>query len=989
MPVSAAFSSTTGVLTVRGDTGSNAVVIGRDPAGNLLVNGGAVAISGGTPTAANTVSIRVLGLDGPDALSLDEANGPLPPITLDGGLGDDTLVGGGGADSLLGGEGNDVVTGGRGNDIALLGPGDDTFVWNPGDGNDKVDGQGGLDSFLANGASLGESIEISAVGGRARFFRDVEAVTADLGTVETITFNALGGADTVRVRNLAGTAVTQVGVNLAGNGGIGGDGAADLVAVDGSIRGDVVTVDAVGGAVSVGGLFAGTVVSNADAGDVLTLSLLSGADRATVNDLAGTGLSQVKIDLGNGGAADGQADEAIVNATGGADVVSVSVVAGSVSVAGLAATVGVLNADAALDRLTVNGQEGDDAITAGSGLAALVSLTFDGGQGNDTLVGGDGADMLLGGEGNDAVTGGQGNDTALLGGGDDSFVWNPGDGTDTVDGQDGLDSFQANGTSLAESIEISASGGRTRFVRDIAAVTADLGTVETIVFNALGGADTVQVRDLTGTGVARVMVNLAGNGGISGDGAADLVTVEGTAGGDTVTVGAVGGAVNVDGLAPGVTILGAEAALDRVTVSGQGGDDTITAGSGLAALVRLTLDGGSGNDTLVGGDGADTLLGGGDDTFVWNPGDGNDTVDGDGGQDSFQVNGANVAERIDISANGGRARFSRDIAAVTADLGTVETIVFNALGGADTVKVRDLTGTGVARVSLNLGIGGIGGDGAADLLTVEGTVGGDTATVGAVGGAVSVGGLAAGTVVSNADAGDVLTLSLLGGADRATVNDLSGAGLGQVKIDLGNGGVADGQADEVIVNATGVAEVVSVSAVAGGVSVVGLAATIGVLNADATLDRVTVSGQGGDDTITAGNGLAALVRLTLDGGSGNDTLVGGDGADTLLGGEGNDRVTGGRSNDTALLGGGDDTFVWNPGDGNDTVDGDGGQDSFQVNGANVAERIDISANGGRARFSRDIAAVTADLGTVETIVFNALGGADTVQVRDLTGTGVT
>ncbi|MFO1081749.1 MAG: hypothetical protein U1E23_14105 [Reyranellaceae bacterium] len=229
---------------------------------------------------------------------------------------------------------------------------------------------------------------------------------------------------------------------------------------------------------------------------------------------------------------------------------------------------------------------------------------------------------------------------------------------------------------------------------------------------------------------------------------------------------------------------------------------------------------------------------------------------------------------------------------------------------------------------MNLGIGGIGGDGAADLLTVEGTAGGDTATVGALGGAVSVGGLAAGTVVSNADAGDVLTLSLLGGADRATVNDLAGTGLSQVKVDLGNGGVADGQADEVIVNATGVAEVVSESAVAGGVSVVGLAATIGVLTADATLDRLTVSGQGGDDTISAGSGLAALVRLTLDGGSGNDTLVGGDGADTLLGGAGNDSLDGAGGTDVAVFAGNKADFVLSAVSAGAQVTGASGKDTL-------------------------------------------------------------
>ena len=41
------------------------------------------------------------------------------------------------------------------------------------------------------------------------------------------------------------------------------------------------------------------------------------------------------------------------------------------------------------------------------------------------------------------------------------------------------------------------------------------------------------------------------------------------------------------------------------------------------------------------------------------------------------------------------------------------------------------------------------------------------------------------------------------------------------------------------------------------------------------------------------------------------------------------------------------------------------------------------------RFFRDIANVTMDLNDVEAIDFNALGGADTIAVNDLSGTDVT
>src|SRR6202040_510459 len=97
-------------------------------------------------------------------------------------------------------------------------------------------------------------------------------------------------------------------------------------------------------------------------------------------------------------------------------------------------------------------------------------------------------------------------------------------------------------------------------------------------------------------------------------------------------------------------------------------------------------------------------------------------------------------------------------------------------------------------------------------------------------------------------------------------------------------------------------------------------------------------------------------------------------------------VVGGRGNDVAFLGNGNDTFIWNPGDGSDIVEGQAGTDTLVFNGANVAENMDISANGGRVRFFRDVANITMDLNGVENIQVNALGGADTITVNDLTGT---
>src|SRR5262249_9167979 len=152
----------------------------------------------------------------------------------------------------------------------------------------------------------------------------------------------------------------------------------------------------------------------------------------------------------------------------------------------------------------------------GNGLANRISVTIDGGAGNDTITGGDGADRLVGGDGNDTVDGGRGNDLASLGAGDDTFVWNPGDGSDTVEGQDGRDAMVFNGANINESFDISANGNRVRFFRDIGTgtVTMDLNDVERVDVNALGGADAITVNDLTGTDLTEVNLNLsAGAGG--------------------------------------------------------------------------------------------------------------------------------------------------------------------------------------------------------------------------------------------------------------------------------------------------------------------------------------------------------------------------------------------------------------------------------------------------------------------------------------------
>ena len=491
-----------------------------------------------------------------------------------------------------------------------------------------------------------------------------------------------------------------------------------------------------------------------------------------------------------------------VNGTNGNNTINVTASGSTVSVTGLQEVVTINNAEAANDRLTIMGLGGNDTINASTLAADVISLTIDGGTGNDTITGSQGDDMLFGGDGNDMIIGGRGNDVASLGLGNDTFVWNPGDGSDTVDGQAGSDTLVFNGSNITENIDISANGEHVRLFRDVGSVTMDLNSVETINVAAVSGADHIVVNDLTGTSVTRVNIDLAAiAGGGVGDGQADVVTVSATNGNDSaITIASsAGGTLTVHGLAEDVVIHQAEA-IDQLVINGLRGDDVINASQVAAGQAQLVINGGDGNDVIHGSAGDDVIvggrdndtafMGGGNDTFVWNPGDGSDTVDGQAGTDTLLFNGANIAENITISANGDHALFTRDVAGITMDLNDVETIDFNALGGTDMVTVNDLSNTDVNLVNIDLAttIGGTAGDDQADTVTINGTNGDDVITLTIENGALVVTGLAAKVVVEHFDINDTIHIAGLDGDD---VIDAAGLGVNALQLTLDGGNGAD------------------------------------------------------------------------------------------------------------------------------------------------------------------------------------------------------
>ena len=497
------------------------------------------------------------------------------------------------------------------------------------------------------------------------------------------------------------------------------------------------------------------------------------------------------------------------------------------------------------------------------------------------------ADVIIAGGGNDRVNGGGGNDTLLLGSGNDTAIWNPGDGSDVVDGGTGTDTMEFNGSAGNEIMLLSP------LTDGVVQLTRNLGNINMSLQN-----------------------------------------------------------------------------MERVTINAGAGDDTIEASGNLRGSIALTVDGGAGNDRIIGSNGDDILLGGdgndfidgqqgadvafmgaGNDVFQWDPGDGNDTIEGQDGSDTMLFNGANVGENFAVSANGGRASFTRNVANIAMDLNDVERIDLLTLGGVDNVVVNDLTTTDVREVAINLAEL----DAAADTVTLQGQAGGTDFSFRNSGATLLASGLGADVQVLNAGADDLVVAN--------------GA------IDAGDDFTIDG-------DATG--DTFRISAVGTDVIVDGLAARIGIRNAALAADNVVINGNAGDDTFEATGNIAPLAQLTLDGGAGNDRILGSNGNDVLLGGDGNDFIDGQQGADVALMGAGDDVFQWDAGDGSDVVEGQGGADTLLFNGSAANEIFTISANGQRETFRRDVGNITMDINDIERIEAHAGAGNDTVDASALT-----
>jgi Ca2+-binding RTX toxin-like protein len=209
-----------------------------------------------------------------------------------------------------------AIAGGAGNDTIAGGKGVEALFG--GDGNDSIDGNGGNDV-----ARLG-------------------------GGDDTFTWDPGDGSDTVE-----------------------GQDGTDTMLFNGANVSEQVELSANGNRLKFFRTQANITMDTAGV-ERVDFNALGGADLVTVNDLSGTDVSRVDVDLAGavgGAVGDGQADRVIVNGTNGNDAIDVSGDAQGVKVSGLAATTEILHSQVANDRLDVNTLAGRDTVGS-NGLAA-------------------------------------------------------------------------------------------------------------------------------------------------------------------------------------------------------------------------------------------------------------------------------------------------------------------------------------------------------------------------------------------------------------------------------------------------------------------------------------------------------------------------------------------------------------------------------------------------------------------------------------------
>ena len=393
-------------------------------------------------------SVAVSTLAGADNVNLAGVLAPITTTVL-GGEGDDTLVGSPQADLIYGGDGNDVIIGGAGVDIGYGEAGNDRF----GDPAvaDPVANDGGNDQFFGGDGS------------------------------DTLTWDPGDGSDLFE----------------------GGTGT-DVMIFNGSAGAEAFTFNAIGARLEFLRSLGAIDMDLAEVEQV-NLNAGGGADAVTVNDLFSTAVAAINVNLGT----DASNDSVNVNARSVDDNLTVTGQPSRLTIAGLQYDVSIDTGEST-DTLTINAGAGDDQIIAAPGAETVMSVSLNGGLGNDSLTGN--VLSLNGNEGNDRLVGGPGNQTFDGGAGDDTFVGNG--GADNVGG--------GAGASIGDTILLTGTAGADIFNLSLSATGQLIATIN---------------------GLITTYANFVG-GPIATSGIEQLLT-QGLAANDSLTVDSTNGAISI------------------------------------------------------------------------------------------------------------------------------------------------------------------------------------------------------------------------------------------------------------------------------------------------------------------------------------------------------------------------------------------------------------------------------------------------------------
>ncbi len=434
---------------------------------------------------------------------------------------------------------------------------------------------------------------------------------------------------------------------------------------------------------------------------------------------------------------------------------------------------------------------------------------------------------------------------------------------------------------------------------------------------------------------------------ITTSGSAPAITFKGPSGSFTLDAG---------GGADSITIAALDTGEKAMTLLGGAGNDTISAGN-----LNDSIFGGDDNDLLVGFGGNDSVYGGsGNDTLYGASGSdllqgeaGNDLVDGQGA--SLDSVGGGLGNDTVKGGAGGDVLF---------ETGDVAVITFTASVPVNGVVTATMSGLGTDSVDGIEALNFTGGD-AANKIDVTG-FNAATTIYGGGGNDTVLGGPLA-DVVLGLDGDDSIvgnggTDFLYGAAgkdflDGGDANDrlFGQGGSGDVLVGgLGNDTLDGGAGTDTVVEIGNVNFVLTNTKLTGmgtdalfGIERAGLTGGAGNNTIDASafffagVSDATLNGGEGNDSLIGAAGFALL-----NGDAGNDTLVGNTGNDQLNGGAGGDSLNGGVGNDS-LRGGDDSGDVLQGGAGNDLLDGGAGDDTIfeTVTGTSILTNTSLTGNG--------------------------------------------